>query len=382
MSTDEAGNPGISDGLRMLAPFARDDWARYALSAILATLGTLSQLGTFYIVYRAVVLLIDQSATVEAGDLYRLAFIGMILVIAQYLLMATSTWISHRAAFATLEQLRLRMGERLGRVPLGFITRRRSGEIQRTLIDDVERLEIFLAHAIPDLVSGVAVVLFTTVWLFIVDWRLALATIAVVALAMPIMTIGMNRSMAKMGEHTKSMARMNGSVVEFVRGLPVIRTFNRADDTFTETKEAIEASAQFQSDWGREFLPSFSLFFVLISANILFLMPVGLWLWTTERIETTTLLFFFIVGVGFSAPIMRLMEFFASISHLSFSAKAVLELEEASELPEVSTRVDMGEPTVEVSELSFSHISVDGETRQVLDKCSFVAEPGTVTLRG
>lgn len=368
----------FTESIRILLPFARDGRRYYMLSALLAVGAALAQLGVYYVVYLAVAQIIT-TPEATANGLYRLAAIGAALVGVRILLDGSSTWISHVAAFGTLERLRLRIGEKLTRVPLGFVNRRRSGEIQRTMIDDVERLELFLAHAIPDVVSAKALIVFTTVWLFIVDWRLATATIIVVLLAMPLMGMAMKAGAANLGAYNDSLARMNGSIVEFVRGLPIIRTFNRTDDTFTETRESITAAATLQAGWGRQFLPTYSLFIVLISANGLFMMPLGLWLWSTNRVETSILLFFFIIGLGFSLPILQLMGFVANLSHLSFNTAALLKIDEASELSEKLQEVEIATPSIVVEDVSFSHIGFDEKPRKVLAECSFTAGPGTVT---
>lgn len=371
-TTADAGTFTRKDGLGLLLPFARHGRNAYIGSALLAVVSTLCQLGPFWVIYKAIEQIVDGTAT--RSSLYGLAAWALVFVVAQYALLAASTWMSHRAAFATLEQLRLRIGDRLGRVPLGFLTNRRSGEIQRTMNDDVERLELFLAHAIPDLVSAAVVVVATTIWLFAVDWRMALATIAVVVVCLPLMSIGMKRGEAKLGAYMASLARMNGSIVEFVRGLPVVRTFNRRGETFAETRRAIEDSARFQADWGREFLPVFTVFYTLLVSNIITIVPVGLWLWTSDRLGTADLLFFLVVGLGYPLPLLKLMELTTQMSYLSLGANLVNELDSAEELPEVPTRQPLGPPSVAFHDVGFAH----GE-RRVLDGISFTAEPGTVT---
>lgn len=372
MSEAEPDGPKRVDGLALLLPLARSGRRAYATSAVLAVLGTFCQLVPFWVIYRAVSELI--AGTAERADLYRLALVALVAVVAQYLLMAASTWMSHRAAFATLEQLRLRIGDRLGRVPLGFLTSRRSGEIQRTMNDDVEKLELFLAHAIPDLVSGAVVVVATTVWLFVVDWRMAIATVIVVAISLPLMSAGMKRGERKLGAYMASLARMNGSIVEFVRGLPVVRTFNRRGEAFAETRSSIVDAAEFQAEWGREFLPLFTLFYTLLAANLITIVPVGLWLHTSGRLSTADFLFFLIVGVGYPLPLIKLMELTTMGSYLSIGANLVNELDTAEELPEVATDAALGAPAVRFEEVGFAH----GE-RRVLDGITFSADPGTVT---
>jgi ATP-binding cassette subfamily B protein len=378
-ATAGRSNPSIGDGFRILMPFARDGQGQYVASVITAVLGTLCQLGPFYVVYRALTDVVEGTAT---GDgLYRLAAIAAAFVIAQHALMAWSTWLSHRAAFATLENVRLSIGDRLGKVPLGFVTSRRSGEMQRTINDEVEKLEQFLAHAIPDLVAAVVAVVFTTVWLFVVDWRMALASLAVLVVCLPLMAITMGRGASKLGDYHRALGRMNGSVVEFVRALPVVRTFNRSEETFAETKEAIEASADFQAGWGREFLPTYTAFQVLLVSNVVTIVPIGAWLWLTDRLSTPDLLFFFILGLGYLIPVMRLLEFTSQLTHLTLAATVVVELDEAEPLPEAAGRATLGPPRIVVDDVSFSHTSVEegGASRRVLDRISFSSDPGTVT---
>ncbi|NDL58726.1 ABC transporter ATP-binding protein [Phytoactinopolyspora mesophila] len=360
--------------IALLLPFARDDAGRYLLSAVLATLGTLSQLGPFYVIYLAIRDILDGS--VSGSRMYGLALAALAFVVSQYVLMALAMLVSHRAAFGTLYRLRIQSGDRLGRVPLGRVTGKRSGEIQRTISEDVERLESFLGHAIPDLVSAVVVVLATTTWLFLVDWRMALAAVACLIVAVILMGRAMTSSQALMGGYAASMARMNGSIVEMVRGLPVVRMFNRTGDTFTETKDAIEAAAKYQADWGRAFLPLYTAFFTLTSATIVTIVPVGLVLWTNDAIGTAELLFFFVIGLGYGAPVVKLLDFGANMSHLTYGAELVNELKDADVLPEADQPAELSDTSVEFEDVSFRHA---GAGRPTLDRVSFRAEPRTIT---
>jgi ATP-binding cassette subfamily B protein len=367
----------ISTGFRILTPFARQFWPAFAAAALLASLSSLAMLGPFWAVYRAVDDVVGGVA--ERSAMYRYAGLAAVFLLLQYALMASANWISHRGAFATLEQIRLRIGRRLGRVPLGFLTSRRSGAVQRTLSDDIERLELFLAHAVPDIVSAFTALVFMIVWLMIVDWRMALVSLAVVALALPIMAIGIRRGSAKLGVYTASMARMNASVVEFVRAMPVVRTFNGTRRVFGETKEAIDDAARYQAEWGREFLPMFTVFYVLVTSPILTILPVGLWLWHTGAVDTSTLLFFFVVGLGFTLPLLNLVNVMLTLANLGLGARLVKELDEADVLPEVTEDARLDSPRIEVTNVEFSYSGSNGTSPPVLQDVTFEAEPGEVT---
>lgn len=364
-------------GLKILLPFAKHAWLAYIAAAALASFSSLALLGPFWAVYRAVDDVVAGVASRESMFTYAALAAGFLVI--QYLLSAASSWMSHRGAFATLELLRLRIGARLGRVPLGFLTNRRSGEIQRTLRDDIERLELFLAHFVPDIVSAFTTLLFLIAWLVIVDWRMALVSLAVVAVALPIMAIGTSHGSGKMGEYTRSMARMNASIVEFVRAMPVVRTFNGTRRVYGETRAAINDTVQYEADWAREIIPVFTAFYVLVSSPVLAIMPLGLWLWHTERVDTSTLLFFFIVGLGFTLPILRLLLVMTQFAYLGLGARLVRELDEAAVLPEVSERPVVDGASIEVCNVDFSYGENGKDSRMVLRNVSFAAEPGTVT---
>ncbi|MGF1667059.1 MAG: ABC transporter transmembrane domain-containing protein [Acidimicrobiia bacterium] len=140
-------------------------WARVGkwqdvASATLAAAGSPLQLAPSFISYLVVTDLVG--GTASEASLYQLAIIAVACIAGMSLFLDASTWMSHWAAFATIEAVRLRIGERLGRVPLGFLTSRRSGEIQRSMSDEVEGLEGFHAHAVPDLVVATVITTVST----------------------------------------------------------------------------------------------------------------------------------------------------------------------------------------------------------------------------
>ncbi len=376
-ATAASGDINLFTGLRILLPFSRYQWPGFVAAALLASISSLAMLGPFWVIYRAADDIVAGEATREG--MYEYALLAAGFIVAQYLLRAAADWTSHRAAFATLEQLRLRVGRRLGQVPLGFLTARRSGAVQRTMSTDIERLELFLAHVIPDAVAALTSMVFIVVWLFLVNWLMALVSLSVVVIALPIMSVGMSRGSGKLAEYTRSMARMNASMVEFIRAIPVVRTFNGTRRIFGETKAAINHAAEYEAQWGREFLPLFTVFFVLVTSPVLTILPFGLLLWHIGLIDTSTLLFFFIVGLGYTVPLLRILGLMAQFAHLGLGARLVRELDQAETLPEHPENAHIEGARVEVSGVCFSYPADDGSLRRVLNDVTFTGEPGTVT---
>jgi ATP-binding cassette, subfamily B, bacterial IrtA/YbtP len=375
--TDERTAAGLRTGLRLLVPFVRYGWARYLASALLALAGAGSQLVPYWAVYQAVEAVVDGTATRDG--LVSQVVLAAAGVVAMTGLLGASTWMSHRAAFATLEQIRLRIGERLGEVPLGYLTRRRSGQVQQVLNDDVERLESFLAHAVPDLISAAGMLIITGVWLLVVDWRLGLAALSVILVSLPMMVFAASIGSDKTEAYGRAMARMNGSLVEFVRGMPVIRAFNRAELAFTETSTAIREATGFQAAWGRQVLPSYTAAYTLLASNVVVIVPVGLWLWNHRLIGTADLVFFLILGLGYTSSVMKLLQLTTQLGRLAVGAARVTDLDRAPVMPQPARPATLAEPGIVFEAVRFAHRGLDGRDVTALDDVSLSAGPGTVT---
>nr|WP_269329820.1 ABC transporter ATP-binding protein [Kineosporia babensis] len=358
-------------------PLARHGRSFFLASAALAFAGTVCQLIPYWAIYHALNAVVQGTTSHEQLRTDVLLALGGVVGMAG--LLGAATWTSHRAAFATLEHLRLSIGERLGRVPLGQLTRRRSGEIQRVVNDDVERLESFLAHAVPDLISTAGVLFGTTAWLLWVDWRMGLVSLSVVVVSLPLMIRGANLGADKTAAYGAAMATMNGSMVEFVRGLPVIRTFHRSSDPFAETSAAIRAATGFQAEWGRQLVPTYTLFYTLLASNVVVIVPAGLWMWQAGSLGTADLLLFLIVGLGYTSSLMKLMQLVTQLGRLGLGAAMITDLGNLPVLPQPAEAAPLGRPQVEVTDVHFAHLDMEGRPHQALSGVSFRAEPGTMT---
>ncbi|GLY15401.1 HlyB/MsbA family ABC transporter [Kineosporia sp. NBRC 101677] len=372
--------PTPLEGLRLMWPLARHGRRYFLASAALALAGTLCQLVPYWAVYHALEAVV--AGTTDSRAVLLDGVLALVGVVGMAGLLGASTWTSHRAAFATLEHLRLKIGERLGQVPLGHLTRRRSGEIQRILNDDVERLESYLAHAVPDLISTAGVLFGTTAWLLWVDWRMGLVSLSVVVVSLPLMLRGAALGAEQTQDYGAAMATMNGSMVEFVRGLPVIRTFHRRGDDadpFAETSAAIRAATGFQAEWGRRLVPTYTLFYTLLASNVVVILPAGLLLWQGGRLGTADLLFFLVVGLGYTSSLMKLMQLTTQLGRLGLGAAQIVDLGRTPVLPQPEQDADLGEPSVQMHDVHFAHTDLDGRAHPALSGVSFRALPGTMT---
>src|SRR5262249_21319495 len=153
---------------------------------------------------------------------------------------AAANMLAHVAAFRILHALRLRLAKKLGAVPLSFFSHRGAGELKKTLMDDVNQIEGFVAHHFPDAVAAFVVPVTTGTALFWIDWRMALASLVMAPLAVVAMAIAMRDVGKAHQQWDEIQGRMNTSLLEYFRGIHVIKTFGLTAQRFGDLSRSIE----------------------------------------------------------------------------------------------------------------------------------------------
>jgi ATP-binding cassette subfamily B protein len=366
----------ITSGVAALLPYAAGARGRLLAAAALAALAAAAELVPYYAVYRALDAVVQGRVGPggDGGELVTWALLALAGVLGRHVLFGLAMFVSHLAAYDLLQRLRVRMAERLARVPLGWFSSRRSGELKKVMADDVERLELFLAHAVPDLAAAATVGAATTAWLLVRDWRVGLAAIVVVPVAFACMAASLRRSDERVVGYHRSLGTMNAAVVEHVRGLPVVKVFNRTGDSVADTERAVRDHARWVGELTRRFLPLGTAYYSLVVASVFLVAPVATALALAGRLDTSDVVFFFVIGLGYGYPIARLYTTWSNLVHLSFGGNLVDEVLSAATLDAGAPRRLAG-PTVAFEDVRFAY----EPGRDVLRGVSFVAPAGTVT---
>lgn len=158
-----------------------------------------------------------------AAGLTLLALLGFFL---KYFLFSKSTLCSHKAAYEIIRNIRCAMMRKLSKLPMGKVQEKSSGELKSLVIDDVERLEGQIAHAIPEMAASILIPVLVFLFLMFVDWRMALAALGCAVLGNLVYYSMMFGRSEVMKEYVASNADMNATIVEYVNGIEVIRVFN------------------------------------------------------------------------------------------------------------------------------------------------------------
>ena len=362
-------------GLGALLQLAGEHKNKLILVAILAAISAAMSLVPYGIVYLITIELFE-SSVVDKGYVWKLGLIALIAVTLRFGLLGASLLISHICAFNLLYDIRKRLLRKLGKLPLGYFTNRNSGTIKKIMMEDVERIELFIAHHIPDLVAGISLPIMTIIFLFFMDWRIAIAAILPLPIAIFAQTKMYKDRTVKMEEYNDNLEKMNGTIVEYVRAMYVVKAFNQTVESFTRYKESIDKYKRLWVSWTKESAPYFSLFMVILGAGLLFILPIGGWLFIVGEVTVSVLVLFLILGIGFMAPLLQLL-YFASM--LAMNLEGVKRINSVLDEDEIeSSNIDIGK-TLRNHNVEFKEVSFSYDKNDVLKNVNFMAKEGELT---
>ncbi|WP_200689039.1 ABC transporter ATP-binding protein [Paracoccus caeni] len=370
--TDKSVFPERMAALRLIGFGLGGDWRKLAASVALATASVFFQLLLVWITWRLVLSLIEGRAS---PGLFFQAAVGGLAAVALYgLTFGLAMALSHRLAFDSILRIRLMMARHMAMLPLGWFADCPTGMAKKLVIDEPEQLELLIAHAIPEGTSAAVNWLALSVWLFVIDWRMALASIILTPLAAVAITYAMSRTRAETERYRKSQAQMNAAVVEYLAGMAVTKIFNRTDLTLARASDAVREQAAAQTAWALRYLPLGGSALPLAMASICVILTVGVWLMQAGQLDLATLAFFVIVGANYSRPLLKLFGLLHQLSHISLGAVEVLRLMRAPAQPDTGRHLPLGDHSV-----TFGNVRFGYDDRTVLHDVSFTAPAGEVT---
>ena len=301
---------------------------------------------------------------------------AIVIVIVSMVAFLLSGILSHIAAFNILYGLRKTITEKVGILPMGYLSHRNSGAFKKIISDDVERIETFVAHQIPDFVKAVALPLLTLGYLFSEDWRLALISclpLLVLVVIMPLMFGSKNQNLTQKYHH--SLEEMSAGIVEYVRAMPVMKIFQQSAETFDKYGKKVLTFHRFVSDWIRHSSPPFAIFMSFASNAMLPVLVLGLYLYFHNGLTLATLLFFLILGTGYMRPVFAMSNMAMQLQLIEQGVQQIDKILEAPVLPETHTPQEPSHYDIRFDKVSFAY---DGE-HYVLNDINFIAKEGSIT---
>ena len=352
--------------------FAGQKKSKYIASVCLAAAGAAFQMFPYFVTARVIAKLLAGNRDLRGYLADCAAMAAMWL--ARALLHSLSTSQSHQATFAVLGNIRKQGLEKLSRMPLGDVQARGSGELKNILVERVDSMEPTLAHVIPEMSGNAVVALATLVYLFCLDWRMALAALATLPLGMlffMLMMAGYGKNYARMVAAAKAL---NDTAVEYIGGIEVIKVFGKAKSSYEKFVAAAHECAQSYIDWMNKSNFYFTFAMNVMPATLLTVLPIGGLLMKSGALAPEKFVLIVILSMGLVAPLIGCMKFTEDLAKLRTIIGEVTSILTAPELPRpLEDRETPQNGTVALRGVHFGY----GET-EVLHGVNLAFREGTV----
>lgn len=247
------------------------------------------------------------------------------------LLYGSAYFFSHQAAFLVLTHTRRVLIRKLASAPLLKLQDYHSGALKQQVLQDVDRIENLIAHHTVEVTVSVLVPVLATLYLFYTDWRIALAALAVVPVALFCSALFMRDMDQMQDQYHQTLAELNKTTVEYLRNITVMKLFRQDVHRFATLAEQMQRYYQLVEAVTRLTVPRWALFTSFLGASLILVLPVGAWLHQNGLIEPEGILLAVLLSGGMLRPLLK-------VSHFFTDSRVVLarvrRLEPLLELPE------------------------------------------------
>ena len=361
--------------LGTLLSFASPCQGKMAASVALAILSVAGGFVPYLGVYQIIRLFLERQASWE-GILFwcGVCLAGYAVKVAGY---ALSTMLAHVSAYTILEGLRLQAADRLMGAPLGEVESRPIGAIKSTIVDRIEDIEPPLAHMIPELSSNILLPLMVVIVMFLIDWRMGLALLVTIPVALIPMAFGMKSYNKNYAAYMEANAHVNSVIVEYVEGIQVVKAFSQGERSYQKFARAVSSFKDFTMNWYRCTWASMNLCLSILPTTLLGTLPVGVYLYQAGVLDPAQVTLCLMMALGIASPLMSATAFINSMKSMQFAVKDTRDLLDLPQLPQAEQDVPMDGRAIQLRDVSFSYGGQDG--REVLHHLDLTIPQGKFT---
>ncbi|MGO3611138.1 MAG: ABC transporter transmembrane domain-containing protein, partial [Enterococcus sp.] len=259
-----------------------------AASAFFSIISGIMDFVPLVMLYRVLLFLFGEQPNMDLAMRYA-TYAGIAIVI-KFVMMLLSGSLSHIGAFNTLYEIRSRLSAHIATLHLGFFTKTTSGKLKKTIIEDTERIETMLAHQVPDLAKAITVPLLMFGYLCTLSVPLALCLLLPIVIGAAILMIGMRSSSQYMSWYHKLVGQLNSSIMQFINGMNVMKSFNVTAKGFKQYSSTVEEYHEMWTECTKAQAWPYGMFMILIESGLLFSFPAGGWLYLRGAVDLPTFL--------------------------------------------------------------------------------------------
>lgn len=363
---------GKSNPVTLLLSWAGENRKFYALSVVLAIVGVAGTIIPYYAAGSMINGVLSNTRDfIFYGGWIGVAAIGFLLYIICH---HASTTLSHKATFATISKVRHRIADRLARVPLGYTLDTPSGKLKNIMVEKVDSIEPTLAHVVPEMTSNLIVPVAVIVYLFMLDWRMALVALITLPIGF-IAYMGMMKDYETwFGKTVTAGEDMSSTSVEYINGIEVIKAFGRSASSYDKFAAAVKRYANSFIDWMSHVQIFQDAGLAIWPATLVTVLPVGCLFVMQGSLEPSTLVMVALLSLSIFPPLYAAMGFIDSLAQVGTVVEQITEVLAVPEQHRAEKPAAYVGTRIEFDDVRFSY-----GREEVVHGIDLTIEPGQVT---
>lgn len=286
-----------------------------------------------------------------------------------------STLISHNLAFRIIEDERKKLVRKINRLSMGEIEKRSSGEWTQFMVETLNKIEQPIAHVIPEVIANLIIPIALVVIIFIMDWRIGIANLITLPLGVLFSILMMGGYEEKSRNYQEAAKNMNTTAVEYIRGIQVIKAFNKSASSYGKFVDAVNSNRDSMLNWYLSVCFYMTAAMEVLPSTLLFVLPTSLYLYMNGSIEVGNLIMCVLLSYACYKPLIKAM------SHMDTMANVrvvIDEIKNVMELPELER--GNGEEKIRSYDINFEKVCFAyNDKKKVFDNLSFSVKENKLT---
>ena len=300
---------------------------------------------------------------------------GLIGYTLRACLYALALSMSHKATFTILKNIRGKILDKLPKLPLGTILDTSSGKLKQIIVDQVENMETPLAHLLPEMTGNLFGPVCILIYLFVLDWRMALLSLVSIPVGMLFMMLVMIGYGEKYAGSVRTAQAMNSTIVEYIGGIEVIKAFNQGKNSYAKYADKVLANAAYYYNWMKSCQFPTSLAKAVMPTTLITVLPAGWLLYRSGSLSVETFITTLILSLGIAGPLLAAMNFMDSLAKIGTIVGTVDEILNGEEQHHSERPVKLEGMDIALENVSFGY----HEGQEILHNVSLDIPAGTMT---
>ena len=361
------------NNLKFLLKLSGQHKIKLIISAMFSIISTTLSAIPYLLVYSIILELFNKE--ISYNKIQSLVFIAILFIILGVVARILSGVFSHISAFNILYKIRIDLIEHMSKLNMGFFKKNMTGKLKKIINEDVEKLENFIAHQIPDLSSAFATPLIFLGIMFYFNWQLSLVLFIPIILGILAQSGMFKNYMGKVDHFYKLVTKLNSTIMEYINAMNVMKAFNLTAKSFKDYRNNTQEYADYWIELTELAVPYYSAFLCLLDTGLLFIIPIGGIMLLNGKITISVYILFLLMSTIFLNSLKTLFELSESLSFLLKGMEKIIEIFNEKE----QKSGDISFPEHFSESLKYENVTFAYNKAKVINNFTLTIRAGTTT---